>query len=67
MSIWIIEESPNPGVWNIVQSCGIYKSGSRAKHSAARLERWHKENLTPTSKKFGWRYRATEYTPKAAK
>lgn len=30
MSIWIIEESPNPGIWNVLQSRGMYKNKARA-------------------------------------
>lgn len=61
MSIWIIEESPNPGIWNIVQSRGIYKSERKAKTVAENLTRWHRDNLMPSIKSFGYRFRATEY------
>jgi hypothetical protein len=59
--IWIIEESPNPGVWDVLQSRGMYKSESRAIKAAQELQRWHRENLTPDSKFFDRRYRAVAY------
>jgi hypothetical protein len=64
MRIWIIEESPNPGIWNVLQSRGIFKTELRAKKVAEELTRWHRENIIPPAQKFGWRYRATEYAPK---
>lgn len=64
VGIWIIEESPNPGVWNVLQSRGIYKSKSRADKAAKELTRWHREGLTPDNFSFGFRFRATEYLPK---
>ncbi len=64
MSIWIIEESPNPGIWNMLQSRGIYKSKARAEKAAKELTRWHLESLRREHAKHGWRYRATEYIPR---
>jgi len=61
--IWIIEESPNPGIWNVLQSRGIYKSQKRADHAAKELTRWHCENLQPDNPSFGFRHRATAYAP----
>ena len=63
MGVWIIEESPTPIVWNVLQSRGIYKSKARAEKAAKELTRWHSENLTPDCMRYGWRYRATEYAP----
>jgi hypothetical protein len=60
-SIFIIEESPNPGVWNILQSRGIYKTKIRADNTAKELTRWHRENLKPDNPNFGFRYRVTKY------
>ena len=61
MSVYLIEESPNPGVWNVLQSRGIYKTKERAVLAAVELTRWHTENLTRDCMKFGWRYRAVKY------
>lgn len=66
MSIWIIEESPNPGIWNIVQSRGIYKRKERAEKAVREIVREHKENHGPESIYFNRPYRATEYVPKVA-
>jgi hypothetical protein len=63
MSIWIIEESPIPGIWNILRSRGIYKTKKRVDHAAKELMRRHRENLAPDNIMYDWRYRATEYTP----
>jgi hypothetical protein len=65
-SIWIIEESPNPGVWNVLQSSAIYKSPARAKAVASELTVWHREALRENSPQFGHRFRATEYIPRTA-
>jgi hypothetical protein len=62
-SIWIIEELPNPGIWNVLQSRGIYKTRIRAERAAKELQRWHREDLKPGNKYFGCHYRATEYAP----
>ena len=62
--VWIIQESPHPGVWNVLQSRGIYKSEKRAKKVAEELTRWHLENLPSDNPKHGWRYRHTEFIPK---
>ena len=64
-SVWIIEESPNPGIWNVLQSRGIYKRKERAVLAAVELTRWHNENLTRDNPRYGWRYRATEYQPRS--
>ena len=63
MTIWIIEESPTPSVWNVLQSRGLYKSKERAVRAASELTRWHRENLTPDCMSYGWQFRATEYAP----
>jgi hypothetical protein len=59
--IWIIEESPNPGIWNILQSRGMYKNKDRADRVAKELQRWHIENIQPDNPNFGMRYRAVAY------
>jgi hypothetical protein len=61
--IWVIEESPTPGIWNLVQSRGIYKNPERARNAAKELQRWHRENLRPEALSFGWHFRATAYVP----
>ena len=61
MGVWIIEESPTPIVWNVLQSRGIYKSKARAEKAAKELTRWHSENLTPDCTSYGWRYRVMDY------
>lgn len=63
-SVWIIEESPNPGIWKVLQSRGFYKTKERAVLAAVELTRWHNENLTPDCTTYGWRYRATEFQPR---
>ena len=60
--IWIIEESPNPGVWNVLQSRGIYKSSLRAEKAAKELNEWHAQ-LPSDNHLCHWRYRATAYGP----
>lgn len=62
--IWIIEESPNPGVWNILQSRGMYKSEGRAVCAAVELQRWHRENIQPDNPNYGKHFRAVQYAPK---
>jgi len=59
--IWIIEESPNPGVWKVLQSRGIYKNEGRAICAAVELQRWHRENIQPDNPRYGLRYRAVGY------
>lgn len=60
-AIVVIEESPNPGVWNVLQTRGIYKSFYRAQTVAVELTRWHRENLPPNNPRYGFRFRATKY------
>ena len=62
MTVWIIEESPNPGIWNILQSRGFYKSEVRAAKAAKELERWHRE-MNSMNIRSQYRYRATPYQP----
>jgi hypothetical protein len=61
--IWIIEESPNPSVWYVLQSRGIYKTEARATQSAKELQRWHREELKPGNVNYGKRFRAVPYGP----
>lgn len=64
MPVYLIEESPNPGVWNVMQSRGIYKTKERAVLAAVELTRWHNENLQPGNPRYGFRFRANEYQPR---
>jgi hypothetical protein len=59
--IWIIEESPNPGVWNIVQSRGLYKTEARANKAAKELTEWYRDALPVGNPNHGCRFRAVEY------
>jgi hypothetical protein len=59
--IWIIEQSPQPGVWDIVQSRGLYKTEVRAKKAAKQLTEWHRDGLPMSNPLHGWRFRAVEY------
>lgn len=60
--IWIIEESPNPGVWHVLQSRGFYKTERRAVDAAKELQRWH-YSLPPTNKNYARHFRAVPYGP----
>jgi len=61
--IWIIEWSPNPGVWHVLQSRGLYKTEARAVSSAKELQRWHRENIQPGNPNYGKHFRAVPYMP----
>lgn len=64
-SIWVIEESPNPGIWIVMQSRGMYKSPLRATKVARELQDFHLKVLQPGNSSYGYRYRATEYVPRS--